>query len=339
MIKQFKQMFAAGNWAHPARDSVKRQLLLLVVLFAAMSILRPSLFLSSSNLNAMAYQFPEYGLIALGVLFAMIAGGIDLSLIGIANLTAILMAKLLISWTKEEMSGIQNAGIFFICFLLCMAVGAACGMLNGCLISGLKIPAMLATLGSLQLFSGIGMIITKGKAITGVPETYVTMGTGKLFGFLPVPLVIYIGAVFVCHYVMSRSTFGMRLKLMGTSQKAALFAGQNNKRTTVKAHMAGGMLASFSGFIMLARMNSARPDFGSSYTMQSILIVVLGGVNPAGGFGTVKGVVLATLILQCFSSGLNMFPAISPYLKQLAWGLTLLAVMIMNFYSRQRKAE
>ncbi len=287
----------------------------------------------------MAYQFPEYGLIALGVLFAMIAGGIDLSLIGIANLTAILMAKLLISWTKEEMSGIQNAGIFFICFLLCMAVGAACGMLNGCLISGLKIPAMLATLGSLQLFSGIGMIITKGKAITGVPETYVTMGTGKLFGFLPVPLVIYIGAVFVCHYVMSRSTFGMRLKLMGTSQKAALFAGQNNKRTTVKAHMAGGMLASFSGFIMLARMNSARPDFGSSYTMQSILIVVLGGVNPAGGFGTVKGVVLATLILQCFSSGLNMFPAISPYLKQLAWGLTLLAVMIMNFYSRQRKAE
>ncbi len=339
MIKQFKQMPVAGNWACSARDSVKRQLLLVVVLFAVMSILKPSLFLTSSNLNAMAYQFPEYGLIALGVMFAMIAGGIDLSLIGIANLTAILMAKLLILWTREEMSGIQNIGIFFICFLLCMMIGAVCGMLNGCLISGLKIPAMLATLGSLQLFSGIGMIITKGKAITGVPEAYVRMGTGKLFGFLPVPLVIYMAAVFACYYIMSRSTFGMRLKLMGTSQKAALFAGQNNKRTTVKAHMAGGILASFSGLIMLARMNSARPDFGSSYTMQSILIVVLGGVDPAGGFGTVRGVVLATLILQCFSSGLNMFPTISPYLKQLAWGLTLLVVMIMNFYSRQRKAE
>lgn len=331
-------MFLSGTRRRPAEESVKRQVLLLAVLFVVMSILRPSLFLTSSNISAMAYQFPEYGLIALGVMFAMIAGGIDLSLIGIANLTAIIMAKLLILWTEPEGGGIKMAGIFLICFLLCMATGAACGALNGYLISGLKIPAMLATLGSLQLFSGIGMIITQGKAITGVPEVYVRSGTGKLFGILPVPLVIYIAAAFICYYLLSRSTFGMKLRLMGTSQKASAFAGQSNRLTTIKAHMAGGILASFSGLIMLARMNSARPDFGSSYTMQSILIVVLGGVDPAGGFGTVKGVVLATLILQCFSSGLNMFPTISPYLKQLAWGITLLAVMIMNFYSRSRKA-
>lgn len=336
MVKQLNQML--GIRRRPAEESVKRQVFLLVVLFVVMSILRPSLFLTSSNISAMAYQFPEYGLIALGVMFAMVAGGIDLSLIGIANLSAIIMAKLMISWTGQGASELGTAGIFFMCFLLCLAVGAACGILNGYLISGLKIPAMLATLGSLQLFSGIGMIITQGKAITGVPEFYVRLGTGKLFGVLPVPLVVYMIAVFACYYLMARSTFGMKLRLMGTSQKASVFAGENNRLTTIKAHMTGGILASFSGFIMLARMNSARPDFGSSYTMQSILIVVLGGVDPAGGFGTVKGVVLATLILQCFSSGLNMFPTISPYLKQLAWGLTLLAVMIMNFYSRRRKA-
>mgnify|MGYP002747080499 CR=1 FL=1 len=333
MVNNFLKKIKVKTRMNSMGDSVRKQVILLIVLFLTMCILRPSMFLTINNLQAMTYQFPEYGLIALGVMFAMIAGGIDLSLVGVANLSAIVCAKILITCAETGMSEPAIAGIIVLCVPVCMIIGTLCGVLNGYLISVLKVPAMLATLGTMQVFAGLGMIITKGKAITGVPEIYVRIGSGKILGFIPTPLCIYIIAVLVCSFLMSKSTYGLRLRMMGTSNKASEFAGQDNRVIITKAHIMGGILASFSGLIMLARMNSARPDFGSSYTMQSILIVVPGGVLPAGGFGTVRGVVLATLILQCFSSGLNMFPSINPYLKQLAWGLTLLMVMIISVHS------
>ena len=304
---------------------------ILLLVFLVMTILQPKLFPTKSNFISMAFQFPEYGLLAFGCALAMLVGGIDLSLVGTANLTAIVVGT--------AMGTGADSSVFrmVLCCLFGIFIGAACGAFNGFLIGKIRIPAMLATLGSMQLFTGIGMIITKGKAVTGFSYKIVEIGTSTIGGFLPVPLLVFIISAFVIWYLVERSTFGLRMRMLGTSERASRFTGQNNLSILVRTHMTGGILAACSGMIMLARMNSARADYGTSYSMQAILVSVLGGVNPNGGFGSVSGVVIAILILQFFASGLNMFGSLNSYFKDFAWGITLIAVIAINYYTDKRK--
>lgn len=313
-----------------------RQLIILMLVFSTMSILQPKLYPTKLNLLSMAWQFPEYGLLAFGVMLAMTAGGIDLSLIGTANLTSILTGMLLSRFLANNMSTGSKIAVMICCMTVGLIVGALCGLFTGYLIAGVKVPAMLATLGNLQLFTGISLVLTRGKAISQVPSFYVDIGTSLIFGVIPVVLFIHILVSIAIYYIIEKSSFGVKLRLMGTNSKASMYAGQNNLKITAQAHMFGGIMAAMTGFIMLARLNSARADFGSSYTMQSILIVVLGGTSPNGGFCSVAGVIIATLILQALSSGLNMFSSVSPYVKEIAWGLVLFVVMVISYYSDKR---
>lgn len=332
--------FKASVLSYINRDNNTIKLLfVLFALFVIMCILQPKLFLTVDNFVSMANQFPEFGLMALGVMLAIVAGGINLSLVGIANLSAISVAALLIKTCPAGVSDGKITLMIILCALIGVIVGALCGAFNGVLIGKLNIPPMLATLGSQKLFAGIAMIFTRGSTISGFPFAYTEAGTYAFFGVIPVPLIIFVLAVIVVGYMMSGSTFGTRLYLLGTNAKASRFAGQDNLGVIVTAHTTGGILAAFAGLIMMARMNSARSDFGSSYTMQAVLVAVLGGVNPSGGFGTVSGVVIAVLILQFFSSGLNMFPDLSAYIKTFAWGVTLIVVMIINYYSNKKRGR
>mgnify|MGYP001052630277 CR=1 FL=1 len=320
-------------------NSIRLLTILLLIIVVAI-ILQPELFPTKSNFVSMAVQFPEYGLMALGCALAMIVGGIDLSLVGIANLVAITAASLLCTSCPDGTGTGMTLAAILMCTVLGIMIGAVCGMFNGFLVGKIKIPAMLATLGSAQLFTGIGMIITKGKAVTGFPYLLVDIGTATIGGILPVPLLIFILCTAVIWYVVEKSTFGLRIRMLGTNEKASQLAGQNNLSIFMRTYMLGGILAAFSGIIMLARINSARADYGTSYSMQAILISVLGGVNPNGGFGTVSGVVIATLILQCFASCLNMFGNLNSYFRDFAWGLTLIIVIAINHYTakgRKRK--
>lgn len=339
VFKHFKKRLRTRHEGISLAAEYPRQLLIFILAFLFMSVLHPTLFLTKRNILSMAWQFPEYGLLAFGVMLAMIAGGIDLSLIGTANLTSILTGLMLSRFITDSMPTATQVLILLGCISISLLVGALCGLFTGYLIAGVKVPAMLATLGNLQLFTGISLVLTKGKAVSGVPSLYVEFGTTEIFGILPVALLIYIAVMMWMYYVVEKSSFGVKLRMMGTNSKASTFAGQNNLHITAKAHMYGGIIAAMTGLIMLARLNSARPDFGSSYTMQSILIVVLGGVSPYGGFGSVIGVVIATMILQVLSSGLNMFTSVSPYIKELAWGLVLLIVMIISYYSDKKKKQ
>ena len=122
-----------------------------------------------------------------------------------------------------------------------------------------------------------------------------------------------------------------------THLKASRYSGVNNDRIILKAYMMSGILSSLAGILMCARFNSARANVGNSYVMQAILICVLGGVNPNGGFGTVRGTVVAALILQVLSSGFNMFPFLSNFYRDLIWGAVLILVMAYNYISNQRR--
>ena len=302
---------------------------IMVASFVLMALLNPGMYLTGKNFLAMAYQFPEIGLFSIGVMIAMLMGGINLSVLGIGNLSAIIAAYIMIA-LEPQIGGVPAIAIGIASALL---VGLICGALNGALIAWVGIPAMLATLGTMEMFSGIGIYLTKGAAVFGLPAQYEVIGAGTILG-IPIPLIIFAVVVGLCILVLQKKKFGQEVFLLGTNEKAARFTGINTKADIVKAHMLGGLLAAVAGVIMSSRTISAKADYGSSYTLQCILVAVLGGINPNGGFGKVGGVVMAILTLQFLSSGFNMMRADS-YFKTFVWGAVLIATLIINYYGNK----
>lgn len=309
-------------------NNIKRLLIILVVFVVIACATRPSEFIKIGNFQTMAKQLSEYGLMAIGVGICMISGGIDLSTVYIANLCGILAGLMM-----------QSGGSIPLAILVALIVGIICGSFNGFLVSYLRIPAMLATLGTYQLFMGIAIIASKGSTVSGIPAEYTSFATTALFGYIPLSFVVFLLLVVVVTFIMSKTKFGTRVYLVGTNEKAARFAGIHGNAVLIRTYMLSGIMSAVAGLLSLARINSAKADFGSSYTMQCILIAVLGGVNPNGGFGTIPGIAIAVVILQMMSSYLNMFPGISNYYRDLIWGAALIGVLIMNFVLDRRRTQ
>ena len=305
--------------------NILRLLAIFVIILAVSGITKGTSFLNVGNLQSMAKTLTEYGLMAVGCGITMISGGIDLSTVYIANLCGILAGLTM----NESSSSIVLA------IIVALVVGALCGIFNGFLVSVLKIPAMLATLGTYQLYMGIAVVASKGSTVSGVTSfssfAYMTVAG------IPMPFIVFVLMIVVISFIMGKTKFGKRVHLVGTNEKASKFAGINTVSVLIRAYMLSGIVSAVAGLLSLSRINSAKADFGSSYTMQTILISVLGGINPDGGFGSIPGVAIAVLILQMLSSYLNMFPSISNYYRDLIWGVALIAVLIMNFTIEKRR--
>jgi len=315
-------------------EYTSRLIIMLLAVLISMLILRPGKFFTFVNFQTMVAQFPEFGLMSLGVMVCMITGGIDLSVVGVANLASICSGILMKAMVAESGSlpwyGIP---VGMICGIV---IGLVASILNGALVAKIHIPPILATLGTFELFSGIAIVLTKGKAISKLPMEYSALITSKLFGIIPVQLIVFVIMAGIISFLLSRTTFGTRIYMLGTNIKAAEFSGLDTSGLLIKTYALSGICAALGGLVMLANYNSARADYGAVYTLQCVLIVVLGGVNPNGGKGRISGVVFAILVLQMLSSGLNMFPQISNFYKPLIWGGVLLLVMTLNYFSENR---
>lgn len=300
---------------------------IMLVAFVLMAALRPGIFLTAANFRAMAFQFPEIGLLAIAVMIAMLLGGIDLSVVGVANLSTIVAAYAMIA--LEPVVGAWSSSALGV--LVALAVGLACGALNGFLIAKIGIPAILATLGTMEIFTGISVFITGGPAVFGLPEPFGLIGSGIVGGVIPVPAIIFFVIVAIGTIVLQRKKFGLELYLMGTSRKAARFTGIKTDSTIIKAHMMASLFAACGGIIMSSRAVSAKSDYGLSYTIMAILVAVLGGVNPFGGFGKVTGVVMAILTVQFLSTGLNIM-RVDGYFRVFVWGSLLVIMLLLNYF-------
>jgi simple sugar transport system permease protein len=314
-----------------------RLILMMTFVFLLMSLLKPDLFLHSGNFISMAKQFPEYGILAIAISLTMITGGIDLAVVAIANLSAIVAAKFLIAQVPPGSLDSYSLRMIVVAVIIALLIGVLAGAINGFLISKIGISAILATLGTYQLFSGIAIVITEGKSISGLPILFSQIGNKDLFDVIPVPLIIYIVVAIIIGILLAKTRIGMQMYLFGTNEKASLFSGLNNTRITMRTYMMSGLLSAVAGLIMMSRANSVNADYGADYTLQCVLIAVLGGVNPNGGFGNVQGVTVAIIILQFLSSGLNMFENISNFYRDIIWGGVLILVMIFNYAINKRE--
>lgn len=315
--------------------NITRLVIFLIGLIVLAGMIKPTSFLRVSNFQSIGKQLSEYGLMALGVGICMMSGGIDLSAVYVANLSGITIGLLM---QKLTAIGMNTGMVTILSIGAGLLVGVICGAFNGFLVAYLNIPAMLATLGTYQLYMGIAIVISKGGTVGGITPQLAKLTKMQILK-IPVSFIIFILVAVALSFTMRNTKQGRRIHLVGTSQKASDFAGINIKAVLMRIYMTSGLIAALAGVLSLSRITSAKADFGSSYTMQTILIAVLGGVNPDGGFGDIEGVTIAVIILQTLSSLLNMFPQISNYYRDLIWGAALILVLIVNFTIDKRNSK
>ena len=298
-------------------------LAVLAGLLLAFGLLIGEKFFSGSNLRSMAFQLPELGLLSLAMMISILSGGINLSIIASANLCALAMAFVLTRFTPG------TEGVVWVLWQAAalvagIALAGLIGLINGVLVAHLRVSPILATLGTMTICKGIAIGLTRGNVISGFPEPIVFLGNGTVFG-VPMALLIFLACALPLSVLLARTPFGVSTAMMGSNEAATRFSGVETRRVTVIVYVLSGLLAAMAAVVMMARFNSANASYGESYLLVTILACVLGGIDPAGGFGKVSGLIIALVILQLISSAFNQLD-ISPFLTLAIWGAILIAV-------------
>jgi simple sugar transport system permease protein len=296
----------------------------LIVVVIAFSLASPN-FLTGTNLSSMAIQLPELGLLTLAMLIPILSGGLNLSITYTAN-----MSGLALAWTLQAFGG-PEAGVeaFILGCALALSVGALSGFVIGVVVAYSKAHPILVSLAMMIFMRGIGEFLSRGKDITGFPQFVQNIGQGDIWG-VPIPLLVFIACAVIWHIILSRTRQGFGTYMLGSNVMATAYSGISTKRNLIVVYTLSGLMCSVAGIIMLSRFNSVRVGHGESFLLITVLACFLGAVDPFGGFGRVVPVVLALVILQVLTSGLNILGA-NQHLSTALWGFFLIAVMVLRW--------
>jgi len=266
--------------------------------------------------------------LSIGMTIIILSGGIDLSVGAVLAFSGAVAAGLL-------KSGISIPGTdIFIEFttsgaiLAGLVVGAALGWFNGFVITRFKLPPFVATLGMLSIARGLTMLWTGGFPITRLGENFDYMGSGHLFG-VPMPVLISAALVVIFIILMKRTRFGRNIYAVGGNERTATLSGLNVNRIKLLVYMLGGALSGVAGLLVTARLDSATPNAGLGYELDSIAAVVIGGTSLNGGRGTIMGTVLGCLIIGVLNNGLVLLQ-VSPFWQQVIKGLVILVAVAVD---------
>lgn len=318
-----------------ADRKVTQLMAITAVTFIFFSTVSSEIFFSTANFKSMSYQIPEIAILSIAVMLSMLTGGIDLSIVAISNAAALSAAWIMTSKMGES----ENLSVTWI-VIACVVgtlIGIAAGGINSWIIAQLNVTPILATLATGTLFNGIAIGITNGESVSGLPETFMRVGNGTFFG-IPTPFVLMVVIALAVGFFINRTTLGLKVFLVGTNRKAAQYSVMGDRKVIAWIYLVSGLLSSLAGLIIASRTSAASPDFGSSYILLAIVVVVLGGINPNGGFGTVTGVILATAVLQMVSSGFNAL-RFDQFFYLAAQGAVLVFVMILNVVLERRRVS
>lgn len=270
--------------------------LLLIVIIIIMSLLSPH-FLKLGNLLEITQFGAVLALLAIGqsLIIASGNGGIDLSVGSIVSLSGVVIGMA------------SEAGMnIWVASLIGILVGALLGAINGIATSVVGLPAFIATLGTMYIYSSIALVLTKGTPISGFPEAFGFLGQGTILGIPTQVLLVVVPVFIIISFVVYRTVFGRQIYLVGTNQNAAKFASINVNKTRFILFTLSGLLAGIGAVIMCSWLMTARADVGNGLELQSITVAVLGGIYIFGGRGHLSGVMLAVLVVTVLSSGLQI---------------------------------
>lgn len=312
-------------------------LIALISVLILMWLLNGSNFMNLGNFQSMAYQMPELGILSMAMMVAMLTSGINLSIIASANLSGIVMAFILLAPVPPEVAGPGGIWLVIAALIAGLLVSFLIGLLNGTLIAVLDISPILATLGTMIMLGGFSIVLTKGYVLSGFPSAMSAIGNSDVLG-IPVPFLIFMGCAAILSVVLNHTPLGDRIYMLGSNPNACFYSGVNNRTVLIRTYIISALFSGVAAMIMISRFNSAKADYGESYLLMTVLASVLGGVSAAGGFGRVSGLVVALIILQMISSGLNLL-GVSNFLTLSIWGIVLISVMVVQYLIEHRNQK
>jgi ribose transport system permease protein len=299
----------------------------LALMVLAMALLSDK-FLTVENSWNILRQISVNLCLSIGMTLIILSGGIDLSVGAILALAGAVAAGVLKHGVALPMFGVLLQFTVFGSITAGVIVGLGLGWFNGMVITRFNLPPFVATLGMLSIARGLTMLWTGGFPITGLGPRFSFIGTGV---FLGVPMPVWISVVLVAVFVLvtKKTRLGRYLHAVGGNERAALLSGLNVYRVKVWAYTLGGALAGVAGLVVTARLDSAQPNAGLGYELDSIAAVVIGGTSLSGGRGSVLGTVLGCLIIGVLNNGLFLLN-VSPFWQQVVKGFVILAAVAID---------
>jgi ribose transport system permease protein len=311
-----------------------RSLLALALMVLALSLISDRFFTPDNGWNILR-QISVNLCLSIGMTLVIVSGGIDLSVGAILALAGAVAAGLLKSGVVLPAFDIALQFTTVGAVMAGILVGGGLGWVNGLAITRFQLPPFVATLGMLSIARGLTMLWTGGFPITGLGESFGHLGTGAFLG-MPMPVWIMLGLAGVFVVVTRRTRFGRHLYAVGGNERAARLTGLPVNRVKIAVYTLGGALAGVAGLIVTARLDSAQPNAGLGYELDSIAAVVIGGTSLSGGRGSILGTVLGCLIIGVLNNGLFLLN-VSPFWQQvIKGGVILLAVAIDKMNARDR---
>ena len=290
----------------------------LILLIIVVSILNPS-FLDLSNLLNLLRQISINGLIAFGMTFIILTGGIDLSVGSILALSSAFIALMITSGVDP-----------IIALIIGVLIGFVLGAVNGLLVTKGNMAPFIATLATMTIFRGLTLVITDGNPITNLGDSYLfqLFGKGYFIG-IPVPAVTMIIVFGILLIILQKTTFGRHTYAIGGNEVAAKISGIKVNKIKILIYGISGLMSALAGGILTSRLNSAQPTAGTSYELDAIAAVVLGGTSLTGGKGRIVGTLIGVLIIGVLNNGLNLL-GVSSFYQQVVKGVVILIAVLID---------
>ncbi|WP_409324092.1 ABC transporter permease [Staphylococcus haemolyticus] len=290
----------------------------LILLIIVVSILNPS-FLDLSNLLNLLRQISINGLIAFGMIFIILTGGIDLSVGSILALSSAFIALMITSGVDP-----------IIALIIGVLIGFVLGAVNGLLVTKGNMAPFIATLATMTIFRGLTLVITDGNPITNLGDSYLfqLFGKGYFIG-IPVPAVTMIIVFVILLIILQKTTFGRHTYAIGGNEVAAKISGIKVNKIKFLIYGISGLMSALAGGILTSRLNSAQPTAGTSYELDAIAAVVLGGTSLTGGKGRIVGTLIGVLIIGVLNNGLNLL-GVSSFYQQVVKGVVILIAVLID---------
>ncbi|TRC92295.1 ABC transporter permease [Mesorhizobium sp. WSM4303] len=296
-------------------------LVLITVFFSATA----PYFATSGNALKIFVQIAINTVLAAGMTFVILSGGIDLSVGSVLALCTVVGATVMID------ESLSPGVAILLALLACMATGAVCGFLNGWISTRWKIPSFIVTLGMLNMAAGAARVVSDNSTITGLPQSFVDFGNLIIGGFLPSIFLIAVLVIAAGWFVLRFTVFGRMIFAVGTNDEAVRLSGHNPDFYKVAAFTISGLTAGIAAMVYLLRLNIGSPIAGVGYELNAIAAVIIGGTSLSGGKGSIIGTLVGACILQVLSTGLQLL-GVGDNFKPIVIGLVIVLAVILDAY-------
>lgn len=311
-------------------------LILLVIFFSVTN----EYFFTSNNIMTVGLQTSTIALIGIGATCVILTGGIDLSTGSVVALSGVAAAM------------IVNAGVPVpLGMIFGILVGGICGLVNGVLVTRMKLPPFIATLGMMMVARGLALYVTNAAPVSGMPESFAALGNGALFKMveegpnglpkvvfagIPYPVIIMIFITVLFTFALTKLKVGRYIYAIGSNEEAARLSGIKTNLIKIYAYVASGLLSGLTGVILASRLVTAQPNGGVAYELDAIASAVVGGTSLMGGVGTIPGTLIGSFIIGVLRNGLNM-NGVSSFVQMIVIGLVIIVAVSLDQLRQSKK--